>query len=100
MKDNWGEKVVWQSLAPSAMVDANGTLFTLNFYNSGPSDGIYFHLRKYTENNYSVSSTKKDVYPWSYFNIAMSSNVPSDTPVVLNMGSRPDFSKSSDDPFF
>ena len=100
MTDNWGKQVVRQSLAPSAMVDANGTLFTLNFYNSVSSDGIYFHLRKYTENNYSVSSTKTTVYPWTHFGTDIRSVVPSDTPVVLSMGTRPDLSKKSDDPFY
>ena len=100
MKENWGEKVVRQSLVPSAMVDADGTLFTLHFHNSGSSYGIYFYLSKFTENNYSVSKSYKSVYPWTYFDTDLRSIVPSDTPITLNMGSRPDLTKDGNDPYY
>lgn len=52
MTDNWGETVVRQSFAPSAMVDPSGTLFTLNFHNSSGSSGIYYY---YEGNQYSYN---------------------------------------------
>ncbi len=70
MRDFYGsEAAVWESFAPSAMVDANGDLYAITLHDFNTSNGPRFAISKYGNNSTTnIPSIKKSVFtfsPWT-----------------------------------
>lgn len=81
------ENVVRESLVPSAMVDLDGVLYTVDLYGMG-SQGPNFIIKKYTSNSdgSSISSSSMHYYPWDTSNVG-------NTPYLDGYADDPDYFK-------
>ena len=60
------EALVRQSVVPSAMVDANGDLFTMSLWQLKTSSGALFNLQKFSGSGKAiVQEQSTHIYPWT-----------------------------------